>query len=298
MKYLLVGALLIMSLSIGTTQNIYQPEWSNQDYQGVIKKAQSALMVNSSDSIAYYYLGLSYTGLKEHNKAIESLLTAKSKGLNFVNVDYNLALNYAQLNQKELALQELEAAASTGSLLFAKLEVKELDVIKSDSRFVKIKKQVHDSTFPCKVDKNFRKFDFWVGEWEVYAGGGKGPKIAESTISLSNGDCAVLENYRPLGGLPGGNSISYYDSQDKKWKQEWVAGNGSVSHYIEPENPSKGDLQIIAESFNAQSGKSLLMMSYFDNKEEGSVKQLMEISNDQGTTWRTVFNGLYRKKKQ
>ena len=72
-----------------------------------------------------------------------------------------------------------------------------------------------------------------------------GQKVAESSITNTNGDCGILENWRPTNSN-GGNSISYYDPIDKKWKQNWVA-NGSVSHYEEPEDYRDGEMQLIAK---------------------------------------------------
>jgi tetratricopeptide (TPR) repeat protein len=280
--------------SIVYPQRAYQTALKNGDYNVVLTKANKALKEHPSDSIAHYVLGLTYTQLKEHNKAIENLLKAKNNGLNFFYVQLNLAKNYAVLNQKDDALFELQAAANTGQLLYSEIESPEFETLKVNEDFLKIKKQVYNATFPCKEDAHFRRFDFWVGEWEVFAAGGKGPKIANSSITLTNGDCGILENYRPLGGRAGGNSISYYDSADKKWKQNWVAG-GSVSHYVEPDNPTDGQMQIIAPSITPQGNPSLLRMTYYLNDDK-TVRQFMESSSDNGNTWTAIFNGLYKPK--
>ena len=144
---------------------------------------------------------------------------------------------------------------------------------------------------PCDTLKNYRDFDFWVGEWDVYV---NDQKRAESSITFTNGKCGILEDYRPLN-TPGGNSISYFDVADGRWKQEWVS-NGRVSHYIEPESYTKGQMQLIARH-TSNKGNFLLRMIYYHNKKEDTVRQVMDRSDDNGQTWKTIFDGLYRRKR-
>lgn len=144
---------------------------------------------------------------------------------------------------------------------------------------------------PCDSIANYRQFDFWVGEWNVYQ---NGKKIAESSITPTQGNCGILEDYRPLN-YAGGNSISYYDSADGSWKQNWVA-NGRVSHYVEPENYSEGEMQLIAKHTDKEGRPFQLRMIYYYDENADTVRQVMDRSTDEGETWTTVFDGLYQRK--
>lgn len=130
-----------------------------------------------------------------------------------------------------------------------------------------------------------------MGEWDVYV---DNQKRAESSVTFTNGNCGILEDYRPLN-TPGGNSISYFDAADGRWKQEWVS-NGRVSHYVEPESYSKGQMQLIARH-GSKNGYILLRMIYYHNETDDTVRQVMDRSDDNGETWKTIFDGLYRRKQ-
>ncbi|MCX2679807.1 hypothetical protein OOZ15_07650 [Galbibacter sp. EGI 63066] len=143
----------------------------------------------------------------------------------------------------------------------------------------------------CDSLPEYRAFDFWVGEWDVYL---NDEKIAESTISHTSGNCGIIENYRPLNRA-GGNSISYYDPAAKKWKQDWVTV-GQVSHYVEPDDYTEGDMQLIARHHTKEGDPFLLRMIYYADEVNNTVRQLMDRSDNEGKTWKTIFDGLYKAK--
>ena len=266
----------------------YQPDYRNQDYEKVIETAKKQLKINPKDSIANYFMAISYANLNEHKKAIENFKIAKTSGLKGPNVLLGLAKSYSAENNVKKALEELKELDSLQVPFFRQLEDSVFDMLKDNDQFKSIKKNMYKRANPCKFDDNYRKFDFWVGEWDVYI---QGQKIAESSITNTNGNCGILENWRPTNSN-GGNSISYYDPADKKWKQNWVAG-GSVSHYEEPENYSDGDIQLIAKGNN-----NWFRMIWTYNKIDDTVRQTQESSTDEGKTWTMGFYGLYKRKQE
>ncbi len=294
MKKIVVLLFAFGFLMLSNAQTNYQPELSNKDYNGVLSKAKTALKNNSKDSLAHYYQGWANMHLEKYDKAVKSLETAKKNGLRTFALYYNLSKNYLKIGKVDMALDELQETAEAGSAGYTYIESDDFKSVFENERYKSIKQKMYANFYPCKFDKNYRKFDFWLGEWDVYIANGKGPKIAESSITLSNGDCGILENYRPQR-FAGGNSISYYDSSDKRWKQEWVAG-GSTSHYVEPENYTEGNMQLVAPAQSPQGKPTLLRMIYYKN-DDGSVRQLMQSSADNGKNWNAVFDGLYKKKK-
>lgn len=286
-KVFLIISFLIQNIS-AQNNSPYQPDFRNQDYEKVIETAKKQLKTNPKDSMANYYMAFSYANLNEHKKAIENFEVAKKSGLKGPIVLLWLAKSYAVENYKEKALTELEALDSLQVAFFRQLDDEDFEVIKDTKRFKEIKENIYKRANPCKFDDNYRKFDFWVGEWDVYI---QGQKIAESSITNTNGDCGILENWRPTNSN-GGNSISYYDPTDKKWKQNWVAG-GSVSHYEEPENYTDGDIQLIAKG-----NGNWFRMIWTHNKVDDTVRQTQESSTDEGKTWTMGFDGLYKRKQE
>ncbi|MBV7270003.1 tetratricopeptide repeat protein [Winogradskyella luteola] len=284
--FLLLG--IFYQFIFAQNNNPYQPDFRNEDFGKVIETAKKQLKINSKDSMANYYMAFSYANLKQHKKAIENFEIAKKSGLKGPYVLLWLAKSYVAENDNEKALRELEALDSLQVGFSRQLDDAIFNSLRDNERFKTISKNMYKRANPCKFDENYRKFDFWFGEWEVYS---QGQKIAESSITNTNGDCGILENWRPTNSN-GGNSISYYDSTDKKWKQNWVA-NGSVSHYEEPENYKDGNMQLIAKSDNVW-----YKMVYTRNEAEDTVRQTLESSTDEGETWTISFNGLYKRKQK
>lgn len=290
MKNITTTAIIFfLGYSINAQNNTpYQPDFRNKEYKKVIEIAKQQLKTNPKDSLANYFMAFSYANLKQHKKAIKNFEIVKKSGLKGPYILLWLAKSYATENQTEKALKELESLDSLKARFTSQLKDTVFDSIKDDDRFKTIRENMKKRANPCKFDTNYRKFDFWVGEWNVYS---QDQKIAESSITNTNGDCGILENWRPLNSN-GGNSISYYDSTAKKWKQNWVS-NGGVSHYEEPEDYTSGEMQLIAKANDVW-----YRMIYTHDEHKDTVRQIMESSTDKGKTWTKIFDGLYKRKKQ
>src|SRR5580704_7977514 len=72
---------------------------------------------------------------------------------------------------------------------------------------------------PCTSDPVYRQFDFWIGEWDVYAKNGK--KAGDSKIDLILDSCIILENWKSANAFNGlyytGKSFNTYNSVTKQW---------------------------------------------------------------------------------
>lgn len=143
---------------------------------------------------------------------------------------------------------------------------------------------------PCESDSNYRHFDFWIGEWEVYA---RGKKAGVNSITLAEGGCALHESYTTPTGYSG-QSINYYSRKDQKWHQVWVDSNGGVLEYVETDR-GPGMLQFECEYLN-RNGELLRSRLTFTANADGTVRQLFEDSKDEGKTWTPGFDGLYQPK--
>ncbi|MEO1033542.1 MAG: hypothetical protein AAFX55_19300 [Bacteroidota bacterium] len=289
MKTIILVISVLLFLKVPAQNNSpYQPDFGNKEYNKVIATAKEQLKVNPKDSMAHYYMAFSYANLNKHKMAIENFEIAKKSGLKGPYVRLWLAKSYTAENQPNKALDELEALDSLQVGFSKQLEDKAFDGLKEHGRFKTIKKSIYKQANPCRFDDNYKKFDFWIGEWDVYV---QGQKVAESSITHTNGACGILENWRPTNSN-GGNSISYYDTADQKWKQNWVA-NGGVSHYEEPEDYTYGNMQLIAKGDGVW-----YKMIYIHDKTEDTVRQTMKSSTDEGKAWTKVFDGLYKRKQK
>ena len=129
------------------------------------------------------------------------------------------------------------------------------------------------------------QFDFWIGDWSVTGPAGK--HAGDNSIKAVADGCALSESWR---GAKGGMGLSYsaYDSIRKAWHQTWVDRDGLVLLL-------DGGLQDGKMVLSGLTGKTLNRVSW-EPREDGSVRQLWESSEDEGKTWKVQFDGLYRKK--
>lgn len=146
---------------------------------------------------------------------------------------------------------------------------------------------------PCG-DKAHAAFDFWVGEWDVYPSG-KNTLVAHSRIEKLYGGCAIRENWMPLKGT-GGGSLSNLDPATGRWHQEWI---GSAPGRVEFDGGPVGDRMVLTGFWRGSGPKGedgLTRMTY-SKAADGSVRQLGEFSRDQGLSWLTTFDFIYRPHK-
>ena len=139
---------------------------------------------------------------------------------------------------------------------------------------------------PACQSAEYRQFDFWIGEWEVFLPGGK--KAGDSRIETIAAGCALLENWSGNGGFSG-KSLNSYDSEDKRWHQSWVDSSGSRLELA----GSYADKRMVLSS---APGTTVQRIAWSIN-DDGSVRQLWESSVDGGKTWAVQFDGKYVRRK-
>jgi hypothetical protein len=142
------------------------------------------------------------------------------------------------------------------------------------------------------TDANHTALDFWIGDWAV-SPAGSNTVIATSKIEKI-ADCAISENYVQTVG-PGnakmdyrGRSISAYVPADKQWRQFYVDNSGRAATLTGP--GTKGSV-VLSQTVPI----GLTRMTISANP-DGSVRQHGELSKDDGKTWTTSFDFIYRKK--
>ena len=139
---------------------------------------------------------------------------------------------------------------------------------------------------PACQSAEYRQFDFWLGEWEVFLPNGK--KAGESRIESISAGCALLENWSGSGGFSG-KSLNSYDKEDKRWHQSWVDSSGSRLELA----GSYTDKRMVLSS---GSGAALQRIAWSVN-DDGSVRQLWESTADGGVTWMVQFDGKYVRRR-
>lgn len=148
----------------------------------------------------------------------------------------------------------------------------------------------------CNEREELHLLDFWVGSWNVYS---EDQKIGTNKIEKILNGCAIIENWKSGRGNEG-KSLFYYFPKDSVWKQVWVTenpfANGGVKEKAHVETLENGGTRFQGTVI-ANNGTVYLDRTTLNPLENGDVEQIIEISTDDGQTWREMFRGVYKPKQ-
>lgn len=138
-------------------------------------------------------------------------------------------------------------------------------------------------------------FDFWVGEWDVFPHREGAAKVADSRIERLYAGCAVRENWMPLNGT-GGGSLNAYEPSTGLWHQFWTGSSPGRVEFIG--GPANGAMVLTGywRDFGGP-GQHALVRQTFTAIDSETVRQHGEASTDQGLTWQTRYDFIYRRKE-
>ncbi|HET9484446.1 MAG TPA: hypothetical protein VFO79_10860 [Xanthomonadales bacterium] len=134
-----------------------------------------------------------------------------------------------------------------------------------------------------------RAFDFWIGEWEVWA---NDALAGSNRIEPLLGGCALSEHWRGASGLEG-RSYNAWDAASGRWRQFWVASQGNV--LMLEGGMRDGAMVLEGVRPHPKSGAPQRQRIAWTRHDDGSVRQLWETSDDAGATWQVAFDGRYRR---
>ncbi len=218
----------------------------------------------------------------------------------------NLARAYADAKDKTKSLAQLQEVLDSGyggQLRPLVISSTEFSAWNDDADFKKVVEQMA----PCR-GAEYRKFDFWVGDWDVHspgavapagasgnaaAGVSLGPSVGHNRVTLEQDGCLLIEHWTASTGGQTGTSFNYYDVRDKKWHQLYLDNSGNAGAFP----AMAGDLS---------SGKMILMTDATQSPvsrwtwyvlEPGKVRQMAEQSTDGQKTWNVVWDSVYVKQE-
>ena len=141
-------------------------------------------------------------------------------------------------------------------------------------------------------DADHTAFDFWIGDWDVYAK--TGTLIAHSKVEKIV-NCAISETYDQFMNRMGqkadyhGRSISSYVPTDKGWQQYYVDTGGTAATL-------KGAASGGSMVFMGKDEESATTRMTLTPNADGSGRQFGERSTDDGKTWQLTFDFTYKKR--
>lgn len=139
---------------------------------------------------------------------------------------------------------------------------------------------------PCS-SADHRRFDFWVGTWDVRGQRRPDAPPARNVITLVEDGCALREEYTTPGGYSG-TSLSFWDAGAGLWRQTWIDDQGRPLRLAG--GWRDGSMVMAGPDPAAPTDRVT-----WTPGEDGSVRQLWERTADGGTTWETVFDGTYTR---
>lgn len=143
----------------------------------------------------------------------------------------------------------------------------------------------------CDSDSAFHALDFWVGDWTVVDS--TGAPLGTNRIEKILNGCAVTEWWHETDSE--GRSLFYYVPAQRTWKQVWVTPSALVPGGLKEKHMiahGTGRVRFQGEIIGPAGGL-ILDRTTLTVMSQGRVRQVIEISRDGGTTWRTSFDGIY-----
>ncbi len=151
---------------------------------------------------------------------------------------------------------------------------------------------------PCEKDPIYNQFDFWVGEWDAYDT--KGNMAGHSKITKILDNCVVLEEWTSVGAQQGstfsGKSFNSYNSATKQWQQNWIDNMGGSTEFLTGKYENNA-MYFTSRPFLSKGTMATRKLTFF-KLPDGKVRQLGEISTDEGKTWTTEYDLEYRPKNK
>ena len=236
---------------------------------------------------AWQNLGECLLQTHPHAAAVAAIEHAIAAGFRPVLNQVNVARVYGDANDHAKAMQELQKVIDSGGggrmrpVVFSSTEFTQW---KDDAEFQKLLEKMA----PCQSPE-YRKFDFWVGDWDVHAP--DGPSVGHNLVTVEQDGCLLVEHWTSSSGGQTGTSFNYYDVRDKKWHQLYLDNSGNAGAFP-------------AMAGNLVDGKMVLLTD--ENQipvsrwtwyvlEPGKVRQMAEQSSDGQKTWNIVWDSVYEK---
>lgn len=143
----------------------------------------------------------------------------------------------------------------------------------------------------CADQPVYRQFDFWVGDWEVFAPNGQ--KAGTSKVERLLDSCVLLENWQSVSGSSG-KSFNTFNGAKAKWQQYWVDNSGGVTEYLNGRFEN-GAMIMETEKIPLPDQSFRIMRMTFTPLSKDKVRQHGESSTDNGKNWKTDFDLEYRR---
>jgi tetratricopeptide (TPR) repeat protein len=295
-KILLVAALCLSAVgSVSISTAFGQQEeaarlFRDKSWEGAAKAYEAIVRTEPQNGRAWLRLGIARESLGSYPEALEAMKKAEELQFLLPLTRFFLARCSARMGREDEALTWLERAVEADFSSPEQIqEEPAFAALRSNPRFADVLDKAKRNAEPCEHIAEFRQFDFWIGDWNVVS---SGQPAGTNHIEKHENGCFLMENWVSVNAGTG-KSMNFYDPVAKKWNQIWVDSSGSSIM-------ASGGLQNGAMHFEGDhhypGGNHELFRMTFTPRDDGSVRQFIEQSKDEGKTWYVWFDGIYEKK--
>lgn len=260
------------------------------DFKAAAKAWGLIAAANPTDGQAIFMHGYALHGAGDLKAAHDRHLEA-AEFPNFRPIAlYNHACVHALWNEPDAAFVSLKEAMDAGFDNLMQLQTdSDMDSLREDARF----KAILVKLSPKPILKDLapeRRFDFYVGEWEM-----RRDETVESLVSVVSafgGRGLRVSIQDPADGRETANALYVYDSGRGQWKQTWMSADGQTITMV-------GGLEGGAMALRVESdskGDALNGRSVFRAIEKDSFTYAWETTEDNGKTWSTVAERSFTRK--
>jgi tetratricopeptide (TPR) repeat protein len=292
----LASLLIVLGLpSFGQAPSSRADEaYTQQNWSAAAELYRAETQRDSQNGRAWLRLGQSLRKIGRPGDAVAALEHAQQ--LNFAKGMTNVLLlgAYAESKEHERAVAHLEQMQKTGFIAYKLIEQDAAwEQITADSKLKSIIDTMRIAAEPCRDTQRhpeYRQFDFWVGEWNVFSPAGL--QVGKSRIEKIVGDCIILENWTSGAGSDG-KSFNKWNPQLERWEQFWASEGGETTFFfghLEGKN-----LVYKTDAFPQPDGTKQERRLTFFNLGPNEVRQFSEISSDGGKTYTTEYDFTYKR---
>lgn len=260
------------------------------EWEKTLKAYSELVKQDPANPQNWFRLGRALHETGNYKEALRAYDEADKRGVHKLSVLLQKARSFARLGNSKQAMDHFKQAVDLGfNQPSVMTDDNELAVLRKDSRYDSVLSQIKRNERPCSFELEFRNFDFWIGDWEVFVSGGL---AGRSHVELILRDCVIVENWDSTSYGYSGKSYNVYHPGLKKWQQFWVDDAAGPTLYTG--EFINGEMRFDAEKMNADGTKALTKMTFY-NLGPDKVRQWIRQSTDGGKTWSDVFDGEYRR---
>ncbi len=268
------------------TQSFQQGNWEE-----AIRQLRPVVEQDPGNANAVFHLGYA---LHAHGQ-LDEALHYHALASQFPQVQpiatYNWACALALQGKTEPALEKLEKAIKLGFVHRTQLcDDPDLAALLELPKFQELSQLMNEQRSTQQALAG--QLDFLIGNWSIVDQDGQ--HVADHAIVRSHDGQLIREDWHARGGNSG-TGFSYFHPVQKQWRQTWVDAHGNV---LECTGEFRQGKMQFSGTLALANGQEMLSRMCFTPNADGSIAQLIEVSEDTGQSWCTHFQGLYRQRLQ